>query len=232
MRWLWIILGVIALFWLIGQIRLGAHIALQANSPTIRVKIGPFGIQVYPTKKSDKPPKEKKSNQKKAAKKAAKQGKKDDSGKNSAEKQKPKITLGDIRSAVDALWPPLKRALDRTRRSIRIRPLDVSITVGGTRDPAAAAELYGYIHMGVWTGMPVLEQLLVIPDPHIHIGIDFDEASTRADGELGISIRIGTIFAVAFGIGIPAVKWYLNFTKKQKQQTKPTAESESTKTAA
>ena len=72
MRWLWIILGVIALLWLIGRIRVGAHIALLANSPTVRVKIGPFGIQVYPAKKSDKPPKEKKSNQKKAAKKAAK----------------------------------------------------------------------------------------------------------------------------------------------------------------
>lgn len=226
LRWLWIILGVIAVFWLIGWIRVGAHIALQANSPTIKVKIGPLGIQVYPAKESDKPPKEKKNKKKKAEK----QEKDTDPDGKKAEKKKPKITLEDIRSAFDALWPPLKRALGRTRRSIRIRPLDLSVTVGGAKDPAAGAELYGYIHMGVWTGMPVLEQLLVIPDPHIHIGIDFDEASTRVDGEVGISIRIGTIFAVAFGIGIPAVKWYLNFTKKQKQQ--PSAESESDKPAA
>ena len=226
LRWLWIILGVIAVFWLIGWIRVGAHIALQANSPTIKVKIGPLGIQVYPAKESDKPPKEKKNKKKKAEK----QEKDTDPDGKKAEKKKPKITLEDIRSAFDALWLPLKLALGRTRRSIRIRPLDLSVTVGGVKDPAAGAELYGYIHMGVWTGMPVLEQLLVIPDPHIHIGIDFDEASTRADGELGISIRIGTIFAVAFGIGIPAVKWYLNFTKKQKQQ--PSAESESDKPAA
>lgn len=230
LRWLWIILGVIAVFWLIGRIRVGAHIALQANSPTVRVKIGPFGIRVFPAKKTDKPPKEKKTKKKKAAKGVDKQKKDGASG----EKKKPKITLEDIRSAIDALWPPLKRALGRTHRSIRIRPLDLSVTVGGAKDPASAAEGYGYIHMGVWTGMPVLEQLLVIPDPHIHIGIDFDEASTRADGEAGISIRIGTIFAVAFGIGIPAVMWYLNFTKKQKQQAQTPAngEEQPTKPAA
>ena len=222
LRWIWIILGVVAVFWLIGRIRVGAHIALQANSPTVRVKIGPFGIQVFPAKKSDKPPKEKKPSKKKPAKKAAEQKKDGASG----EKKKPKITMEDVRSAFDALWPPLKRALGRTRRSIRIRPLELSLTVGGAKDPASAAELYGYIHMGVWTGMPVLEQLLVIPDPHIHIGIDFDANDLRLDGEVGISIRIGTIFAVAFGIGIPAVKWYLNFTKKQKQQAQTPAEGE------
>ena len=229
LRWLWIILGVIAVFWLLGRIRVGAHIMLQANSPTIRVKIGPFGFQVFPAKKTEQPPKEKKSKQKKAAKK---QNKSADSGKKTAEQAKPKITFEVIRSAFDALWPPLKRALERTCRSIRIRPLDLSVTVGGARDPASAAELYGYIHMGVWTGMPILEQLLVIPDPHIHVGIDFDAVQTRTEGELGISIRIGTIFAVAVGIGIPAVKWYLNFTKKQKQQEQPPAESGTAKPAA
>ena len=229
MRWLWIILGVIAVFWLIGRIRVGAHIALQANSPTVRVKIGPFGIQVFPAKNSDKPPKEKRP---KKAKKAAKQKKGAASDGKKAEKKNPKITLEEIRSAMDALWPPLKRALGRTRRSICIRPLDLSVTVGAAKDPAAGAELYGYIHMGIWTGMPVLEQLLVIPDPHIHIGIDFDEASTRTDGEAGISICIGTIFTVVFGIGIPAAKWYLNFTKKQKQQAQSTPETKSTKPAA
>ena len=223
MRWLWIILGILAVFWLIGRIRVGAHVTLQANSPTVRVKIGPFGIQVFPAKpKKDKPPKEKKPKKKK---KAAKKGETAASGDKKPAKAKPKITLDDVKSAFNALWPPLKRALGRTRRSIRIHPLDLSVTAGGAQDPAKAAELYGYLHMGVWTGMPVLEQLLVIPDPHIHIGIDFDGA-TRVDGEVGISIRIGTIFAVAFGIGIPAVKWYLNFTKKQKQPAQAPTEGE------
>ena len=225
MRWLWIILGIIAVFWLIGRIRLGVHVALQANSPTVTAKIGPFGVQLFPAKKKkDKSPKEKKP--KKATKKTSET--------NAAEKEKkklPKITLEDIRSAIDALWPPLKRALGRTRRSIRIRPLDLSITVGGAKDPASAAELCGYIHMGVWTGMPALEQLLVIPDPHIHVGIDFDAPDTRLDGEAGISIRVGTLVAVALGVGIPALKWFMKFQKKQTQQAQTSQEQAETPAA-
>lgn len=225
MRWLWIILGIIAVFWLIGRIRLGVRVALQANSPTVTAKIGPFGVQLFPAKKKkDKSPKEKKP--KKATKKTSET--------NAAEKEKkklPKITLEDIRSAIDALWPPLKRALGRTRRSIRIRPLDLSVTVGGAKDPASAAELYGYIHMGVWTGMPALEQLLVIPDPHIHVGIDFDAPDTRLDGEAGLSIRVGTLVAVALGVGIPALKWFMKFQKKQTQQAQTSQEQAETPAA-
>ena len=40
-------------------------------------------------------------------------------------------------SAVGALWPPLKRALNRTRKGIRIHPLQISLTIGGQVDPAA-----------------------------------------------------------------------------------------------
>ena len=66
--------------------------------------------------------------------------------------------------------------------------------------------------------MPALEQLLVIPDPHIHVGIDFDAPDARLDGEAGLSIRIGTLVAVALGVGIPALKWFMKFQKKQTQQ--------------
>ena len=62
-------------------------------------------------------------------------------------------------------------------------------------------------------------RLLVIPAPHIHIGIDFDHAKTETFGEAGISIRIGTLLGVGLGVGIPALKWFLRFQKKQKQQS-------------
>ena len=100
------------------------------------------------------------------------------------------------------------------------------MTGGGSEDPAAAAELYGYLHAGVWTAMPVLEQLLVIPDPYIHVGIDFDAPRTAVEGELGVSIRIGTLLAVGLGTGIPALRWFLRFRKKQPPKTeKETAEN-------
>lgn len=99
-----------------------------------------------------------------------------------------------------------------------MRPLDLSITLGGQRDPASAAELYGTLHMAVWTMMPPLEQLLVIPDPHIHLGIDFDAPSTVMNGKAGISIRIGTLIAVGAGVGFPALKWFLRFLRQHKKE--------------
>ena len=130
----------------------------------------------------------------------------------------PKLALEDIRDAVRTLAPPLKRALGRTRRGIRIHPLQLSLTLDGREDPASTAELYGYLHAGMWTAMPQLEQLLDIRDPRLHIGMDFDSDETVVEGDTGICIRIGTVLAVGFTIAIPFLKWFLRYRKKQKQQ--------------
>ena len=198
---LWILGVLAALIVLLCLTRVGVHAVFRGGDAVIRARFGPFRFRVYPPKekkeKKQKPPKEKPK----------------------GEKKNPKIGLEDIKDAVRTLWLPLKRALGRTRRGIRVDPLELSVTVGGGEDPAAAAELYGYLHAGVWTGMPVLERLLVIPAPHIHIGIDFDHAKTETFGEAGISIRIGTLLGVGLGVGIPTLKWFLRFQKKQKQQS-------------
>ena len=66
--------------------------------------------------------------------------------------------------------------------------------------------------------MPVLERLLVIPSPHIHIGIDFVESKTKLEGEVGVTARIGTLLAVGATIGFPALKWFLQYKKKKEKQ--------------
>ncbi|WP_298019635.1 DUF2953 domain-containing protein [uncultured Dysosmobacter sp.] len=216
MLWLWILGILAALILLLCRTRVGIHVGLHGGETTADVKLGPFRIRVLPAKKkpkkAEKPPKEPKEGKEEKPKKAF-----------------PKIAFADVKDAVRTLAPPLKKALARTRRGIRVQPLDLRITLGGSEDPAAAAEQYGYFHAGVWTVMPVLEQLLVIPDPYIHVGIDFDAPKTVLEGEAGISIRIGTLLAVGFGVGIPALRWFLRFQKKQKQQPKAeTAEAAET----
>lgn len=213
MLWFWI-LGILAvLILLLCRTRVGVHAAFGAGTLTLDAKVGPFRIRILP-------PKEKKKKTAETAKKAEKAvGEKPKKPK--APLSKP--SLADIKDAVHTLAPPLKRAVGRTRRGIWIHPLQLSITVGGREDPAAAAELYGYLHTGVWTGMPVLEQLLVIPAPYIHVGIDFDSPDTIAEGELGVSARFGTLLAAAIGAGIPALRWLLGYQKKHKQQTQAQA---------
>ena len=200
---LWI-LGILALLliWLCLT-RVGAQVTLSGGSPVVDVKFGLFRFRVFPGKKKPKPSKEETAEKPKEKK----------------EKQPmPKPTLADIKDAVRTLWPPLKRALDRTRRGIRIHPLTVSLILGGADDPAAAAEQYGYLQAAIWTGMPVLEKVLDIPEPSIHTDIDFDAPKPLIEGTLGVTARIGTLLGVGLGIAIPALRWFLRFRKKAKEK--------------
>ena len=63
-----------------------------------------------------------------------------------------------------------------------------------------------------------------VPDPEIDTGIDFDAPQTRAEGELGLSIRLGTLSAVGLTLGLPALKWLRSYCKRHgPRQTAPRA---------
>ena len=205
---LWILGILLALLVLLCLTRVGVH-ALFGDALALDAKIGPFRIHILPGKKQDK-----------KREKRAKEPKEAEKSEEKAEKKPcfPKPSMADIREAVSVLWPPLKRALNRTRRGARIHPMDLCVTLGGQEDPAAAAQLYGEAHAGVWAVMPVLERLLVIPEPHIHIGIDFNASETKVEGELGVTARVGTLLTVGATVAFPALKWFLRYRKKQKKQ--------------
>ena len=105
----------------------------------------------------------------------------------------------------------------------RIDPMHLSLTLGGLEDPAKTAERYGYLHTGMWNVMPLLEKLIQIPDPNLHIGLDFNTENTAVEGEIGVTARIGTLLLAGLGVGIPALRWFLRYQKKMKQQ-KPAAQ--------
>ena len=132
-----------------------------------------------------------------------------------AAKKIPKPKLEDLQDAARTLWPAEKGSAPHPA-GIRVDLLRLSATLGGAEDPAAAAELYGGLHALVWTGMPALEKLVVIRDPGIHLGIDFDAQETRAEGELGISIRLGTLIAVGTQLAVPAIGWLRRFMKRRR----------------
>ena len=220
-----IILVIVVLIVLLCLTRVGVRAAFGDGSVTVDARIGLIRFRAYPRPpKKERPPKEKTARQlaKEEKATAAKEAKK---ARKVAEKQaKPKPDLKQIavlvRSAVQELLPPLKRALARIGRGIRIRPLRLYVTLGAANDPAAGAQLYGEVNAAVWAVMPVLEQFADIPDPYIQVNLDFDNTKTTLQGEAGLSIRIGTLLAAAFGIGIPAARWFLRMQKQQKNQQK------------
>lgn len=186
----------------------GVRVRLTGRDAEVDLRLAWVSIRLYP----QPPEKAEKKPEKKRGKPAEKKPK--------AAKQRPALsfTRADVFDAVRTLWPPLKRALERTRRGIRISPLDLVVTLGGAEDPAEAAVRYGQVQAAVWTGMPVLETLVEVRDPYVGIRIDFDAPETRAEGTLGVSARIGTLLGAALGVGIPALRWLSQKKKRTKAE--------------
>lgn len=185
----------------------GVRVRLTGRDAEADLRLAWLRIRLYP-----QPPEKAEKKPKKNGKPAEKKPK--------AAKRRPalRFTRADVLDAVRTLWPPLKRALERTRRGIRISPLNLTVTLGGAEDPAEAAVRYGKVQAAVWTGMPVLETLVEVRDPYVGVRIDFNAPETRAEGTLGVSARIGTLLGAALGVGIPTLRWLSQKKKRAKAE--------------
>ncbi len=219
MAWLWILAGIVLLAVLLCRTRAGVWAAFGEGGLRLDVTFGLLRVHILPAKpkkpEAEKPQKEKK---KKKPGKEPKEG-----------TPKRSFTLEDGKDALRTLLPALKRALERTCRGIRIKPLRLSVVLGGREDPAAAAQLYGELQAAVWAGMPLLERLLDIRDPHIRTDVDFTAPGTAAEGEVGVALRVGTLLAVGFGMAFPALGWFLRWRKRCRTRP-PKPEKEPPKT--
>lgn len=222
------ILAVLALLIaLLCLLRLGIRASWGAETCVTAI-LGPVRLQLVP-KKEKKPGKDKPKKEKAAKKRTEKPPK--------ARQPLPKPGKEDIREALQLLLPALKKALRKLGRGIRIDPLRVSLVLGGKNDPADAAEKFGYLQVVIWSGMPQLQRWMHIPDPHIHTDVNFDAERTEVSGEAAVTLRLGTLFAMGFALLIPAVKWFLHYRKRHreddtKEKTPPARAEEPPETAA
>jgi len=207
MLWLWIPLVLVLLIVLLCLTRVGVWAAFGAEGVFLDAKVGLLRVHILPAK-----PKKKKPKQEKKPKKPKKPKEKPPEEKG----KKLSIALEDVTDALRSLLPPLGRALKRLGRGIRIRPLRLSVTLGGREDPAASAQLYGELQAAVWTGIPLLERLADIREASIHTDVDFCADAPAVEGEIGVTLRIGTLLAMGFGVAIPALKWFLRWRKRCK----------------
>ena len=208
----WYILGGIVLLLLaIWLLRVSVEIAF-GQELRVTAKIGPKKLTLLP-----KPEKRERAPKKKKKKALAAEKKTEDKG-----KKKFPFTFEDIRSAAPVVFEALQKALRKIRCRMRVDPLDISITFAGD-DPAKVAEMYGWANTAMWTMMPPLEQLIHIPDPHIHLGVDYNSFRITAEGRVGVRFRIGDLIVIALTLAVPVLKWYMNRRKKaapQKEETK------------
>lgn len=213
---LYIILGILLAFFLLSLLRLGVRVEFTGSLAETRVTViaGPARIQLLPKpEKPEKPQKEKKKKGKPAKAKAE----------GGEKKKKLHLTKEDIKTALPALWECLQNGLRKTRQRLLIDPLHLSASLPGAADPAGAAELYGYVNAGMWTVMPQLERLMRIPDPRLHVEVDFDASELRLTGKGGVTLQIRDLLAIGFAFARPVLRWYLAMQKRHSAQEKAQA---------
>lgn len=210
---LYIIGGLLAVLIGVSRIRVGMRLH-WGDTLTVLMQIGPKKNTLIP------PPERK---PKKTEKKEATEQKK--SPKARKKPEGPKLTSRDILELLETLWQGIEHSMDATAKRIRIDPLRLNVTFGGD-DPCVVAELYGGACSALWTVMPRLEQTAQLPDPEIHLGVDFTADKTRWEGDVGVFFRLGDFVTIGISAVGPLVRWYSRFQKRKKQSdTEKSADS-------
>ena len=200
---LYIVGGILLLLILLLFLRIGVEIA-WGEETQIWARVGFLRKQL--TSKQDKPPKKKKGKKEKTSVAA----------KNQTEpKKKFRPTFADIQALFPAAKESLQKGLRKTRQRVKVDPLEVSVTFGGA-DPAEVAEQYGWANAAMWAVMPEAERLTRMPDPHIHLDMNYDVEKTATRGKAGMSLQIRDALAIAMAVGLPLYRWYRQVAKAQK----------------
>ena len=211
--YVYILIGLFLLSFLTLFLRIGVSYRFaEPDKLTLRMGVLRKTVSLKKAEKSEK-------KAEKPAKKTAKKAKKP--------LPKPKIGMAEVKSGIETLLPALKQALARTRRSVRFQPLNLHIIMGGC-DPAELAKEYGWAHALLWSVMPEMERLLVIPDPHIRLDVNFEADSTKVEGEIGCDIRIISILLIVLTLLVPGLQWYKTLPKAEEAvpQAEKTQEKE------
>ncbi len=201
------IIGAILLICLlIGFLRLGAILSF-GDSLRVQLRVGPIKLTIVPRGK--KKPKENKKKPEKPDHKPEKEPRQ------KKKRSIPKPTLDDILDLIDTAFAALGATARRACRRVRIDPLELTV-VFGWPDPADAARMFGAANTLMYAVMPKAEEVFYIPDPSLHLRIDFDREWPTASGSLGLSVRVCDLLAIALTLVVPLGKWFLRFKKSHK----------------
>lgn len=193
----WIVPGVIlAVLLLVLLCRIGVQGSFGQQTVVV-ARVGLLRLQIVPRSGKKQPKKEKKP-KKEHKTEAAPQS---------------KIKASTVIEFAPQIWAILKKGLHMTRQRVRIDPMELSLTIGGT-DPADAANLYGKAQAAMWTFIPQLERLVRMPQPHIHLEPELQGGKTQCAGHIGASLLIWDLLVIGFACGIPALKLFAKMRKK------------------
>lgn len=199
-----VLLTLLALLLVLLQIPVSVRFSYQNGAPEAALRYGPLRISLFPGKKPEEPVGDRPEKKKKPKEKPEKKPK--------PKKKRGKINREQILYALETLPQILGRALRRTGRSIRIRPLKVYVLAAGY-DPADTALLYGRLEAALHGGLPLLRQAVRISEEDVRLYLDFTERQMDVIADVGVSLRPGSLVWVGLRAAASLVKWFLGFRK-------------------
>ena len=202
-----VLLIVLAVLFLIGQIRVGGLAEYSAEGFLAWVRLGKLHIQVFPLKKKDKP--------------AQKQAKKAKPPKEKKEKPKAEVPLtekaGGALDYARTLLPVALDAVGSMYSKIRMDTLELELTVGAA-DPADAAMRYGQASAALGALWEPLTRAIHVKDGRARVRVDFDTQGMTVYARASLSLKSGQILWLGLYFGCKALWGFLAVRRRQKQK--------------
>jgi len=193
MKALYILSAVLAVLFLLGQLRVGGRVEYGAEGLFAWLRFGPFRFLVYPGK--DKPPKPAKP-----------------------PKPKPETTLaqkmGGALDYAQSLLPIALEAAGQFYHKLQVDTLSLELTVG-SHDPGDAALAYGRATAALGALWEPLVQAFHVKDGKARVDLDFDTPGMRLYGEASLSLKLGQVLWLALYFGGKALRTYLSVRSRR-----------------
>ena len=201
-----LVIGVILLILLLlMSVRVGV-IFRFGDQMTLKLRIGVLRLTILPKKKKEKQTKTETAER--------------TTQKSTSPKKKKKLTPSEVCDLVTAVFSALRAIAHRAGKHLRVDPLELSAVIGGS-DPTQVAQCYGAASAAVWSLMPQAEEIIHIPDPHIHIDMDYNAPHTAVSGKVGLSFRVGNMIEFIVAAAIPMLRWYKVYRKAHANDQQP-----------
>ena len=185
MTGLWIAAVILAVLFLVGQVRVGVRGEYTAHGITVWIRIGPVQLKVWPRK---------------AAKQKPAREKKEQKPKKEAYQETP-APAGGALEYVRELLPLALEAAGQFRRKLQVDHLKLVLRAGA-HDPADAAMVYGYANAalgGLW--LPLTEAFHV-KDGRARVELDFESEHTTLYALGAMSIKVGQALWLGLYFGL------------------------------
>ena len=201
---------------------LGVRIRYNEAGFVLKVIAGPLKITVFPREKKTKKQKTKPQKREQKVVQPAQSSENLESPPQPPKAQPEKKEKG---GSLTRFLPLVKlglKFLGSFRRKLRLDNLYLRLILAGD-DPCDLAVNYGRSWAAVGNLMPQLERLMRIPDPRLHVEVDFDASELRLTGDVGVTLQIRDLLAIGFAFAKPVLRWYLAMQKRHSAQEKAQA---------